>query len=226
MSTGRSWYRVGMCGRYTITTQVAQLAEYFDANVPAEDVRPNYNVTPASRLPVILDTSPHQINLVTWGFVPHWDKQHKMKPQINARLETAAEKPMFRDAYKKRHCLILADGFYEWKRDKTPSVPFRIALKHEKPFAMAGIWDAADEDEEHASFAILTAEANSVIRPIHNRMPVILPHGKEGDWLSIAGHERLPPQIPAKDLVVYEVSRAVNTPRNNDPRLLEPVGSR
>ena len=214
-----------MCGRYTISTNIALLAEYFDANVPAEEVRPNYNATPSSRLPVILDTSPHEIRLVRWGFVPHWDKQRKMKPQINARLETAAEKPMFRDAYKKRHCLILADGFYEWNRDKKISVPFRIKRRNDKPFAMAGIWDAVDSNNEEPdlTFAVLTTEGNSVMKPIHDRMPVILPHDMEFEWLAIAGHEGDPPQIEAMDLMAYEVSRLVNTPRNNDPRIMVPI---
>ncbi len=215
-----------MCGRYTITTKVALLGQYFDAQVPAEEIKPNYNVTPSMRLPVILDESPDTISLVQWGFHPHWDKTGKLKPQINARLETAAERPMFRDSFKRRHCLVLADGFYEWKRDGIHKTPYRIKLKSGEPFAMAGIWDAkpTDTTEQESSFAILTTNANEVMTPIHNRMPVILQHGKEDDWL-IAEGEYAPTlkTVDSYELVAYEVSRVVNSPLNNRPEVVEPV---
>lgn len=213
-----------MCGRYTITTKVALLAEYFDANVPAEEVKPNYNATPSMVLPVILNTSPRQITMAIWGFEPHWAKKSKFHPQNNARIEGVGERPMFRDAYKKRHCLVLADGFYEWLTEGKTKIPFRIVLDNSKPFAMAGIWEPSADDGGPPSFAILTTHANKVMSSIHDRMPVILKHGKESIWLEEAPSEKfLLNQAEAAELRTYEVSREVNSSKNNGPELIRPI---
>ena len=218
-----------MCGRYTISTKIALLAEYFDAQVPAEEVKPNYNAAPSMELPVILNTSPEEISLVKWGFIPSWDKAGKMKPQINARLETASEKPMFRVAYKRRHCLVLADGFYEWHTEDGKKVPYRITRADKKPFAMAGLWETkpGSEDNQPSTFTILTTEANEMMRPIHHIMPVIIEHGKERDWLDIEdGLEEDQPTlstIGSDEMTSYKVSTAVNSPRNNCPEVMEKI---
>ena len=152
-----------------------------------------------------------------------------MKPLINARAETVATKPFFRDAFKRKRCLVLADGFYEWKRAGKGKVPYRIALKTEEPFAFAGIWSTAHDAQGgvHLTFAILTTEANTLVAQIHTRMPVILREQDEKDWLNpslaLAAAQALLVPLPAELLMAYEVSPQVNSPTYNSLDLLQPV---
>jgi putative SOS response-associated peptidase YedK len=162
--------------------------------------------------------------------VPEWaDGRPDVKPIINARAETVATKPFFRDAFKKKRCLVLADGFYEWKRAGKGKVPYRIALKTEEPFAFAGIWSAVHDVQGRmqSTFAILTTEANTLVSRIHNRMPVILREQDEEDWLnprlSLDEAQALLVPLPAELLMMYEVSSKVNSPVYNTPEALQPV---
>jgi putative SOS response-associated peptidase YedK len=162
--------------------------------------------------------------------VPEWaDGRPDVKPIINARAETVATKPFFRDAFKKKRCLVLADGFYEWKRTGKSKVPYRIALKTEEPFAFAGIWSAIHDAQGIAqpTFAILTTEANTLVAQIHTRMPVILREQDEAAWLNpslgLDEAQTLLMPLPAKLLMAYEVSPKVNSPTHNSPDLLQPV---
>ena len=218
-----------MCGRYTMHTTVAALEERFRAQLAA-DVAPTYNAAPSQAQLTILHAAPRVITASTWGFVPEWaDGRHDVQPLINARAETVATKPFFREAFKHKRCLVLADGFYEWRRIGTRKVPYRIALKTEEPFAFAGIWstvhDAAGTPQ--TTFAILTTEANALVAPIHNRMPVILHAEDEEDWLNpgcaLAEVQALLAPFPADLLTAYEVSPKVNSPAYNSPDVLTPV---
>src|SRR5437764_2153907 len=168
---------VSMCGRFTIAATVEALEERFRAQLATEGAVPTYNAAPSQAHVTILNDHPQAIVRATWGFLPEWaDSRQDVKPLINARAETVATKPFFREAFKRKRCLVLADGFYEWKRAGKRKVPYRIALKTEEPFAFAGIWSTVHDaqGEVHPTFAILTTEANALVAQIHNRMPVIL----------------------------------------------------
>jgi putative SOS response-associated peptidase YedK len=162
--------------------------------------------------------------------VPEWaDGRPDVKPLINARAETVATKPFFRDAFKRTRCLVLADGFYEWKRTGKGKIPYRIALKTEEPFAFAGIWSTVHDGHGavQQTFAILTTEANALVAQIHHRMPVILREQDEADWLnprlSLDAAQALLAPFPADRLRMYEVSTKVNSPAYNTPDVLLPV---
>ena len=135
-----------MCGRFTMATNPAALEERFHAHLSTELAGPTYNAAPSQAQLTILNNHPDAIVRAAWGFVPEWaDGRPDVKPLINARAETVATKPFLRDAVKRKHCLVLADGFYEWKRTGKGKVPYRIALKTEEPFAFAGIWSAVHD---------------------------------------------------------------------------------
>jgi putative SOS response-associated peptidase YedK len=175
-----------MCGRFTMTTNTEALEERFHARLATEITMPTYNAAPSQAQLTILNDHPDVIVRAAWGFVPAWaDGRPDVKPLINARAETVATKPFFRDAFKRTRCLVLADGFYEWKRAGKGKVPYRIALKTEEPFAFAGIWSAIHDaqGEVQLTFAILTTEANALVAQIHTRMPVILREQDEAAWL-------------------------------------------
>ena len=175
-----------MCGRYTITADARQLAFRFGAEPPAAGVAARYNAAPTQQLPVIVNAEPTAIQLLTWGLVPAWARDKTGGTRlINARLETAAVRPSFRDAWRQRRCLVLADGFYEWQRTARGKVPMRIALKSNEPFAFAGLWEEwrGSGDSALRTFTILTTTPNDLMAPIHKRMPVILRPEQEAAWL-------------------------------------------
>jgi putative SOS response-associated peptidase YedK len=220
-----------MCGRYTITTTAEALAERFHATLaPGVAMTPSYNAAPTQKLPVILSDHPEQITVAPWGYLLEGVRDTGVvKPLINARAETVAQSPLFKPAFSARRCLVLADGFYEWKRVGGRSVPYRFVLTTEEPFAMAGIWSRSilASGTVHTSFAILTTEPNTVVRPIHDRMPVILRAEDEEDWLnsqlSLEEAQSLLVPYPAEKLTAYEVSSQVNFPRYNRPEAVQPV---
>ena len=222
-----------MCGRYTIFTPGEALAERFQTELFPGPLAPNYNAAPSQALPVILSTNSQAIMVAAWGFVPEWaDKRADVKPVINARADTVATKPFFRHAFRSKRCLVLADGFYEWKRAGKHKVPYRIAFKTDEPFAFAGIWSTVHTaaGEPRTTFAILTTEANALMAPIHNRMPVILSTGHEADWLnpelSVEAAQDLLVPFPDDTLAAYEVSTKVNSPAYNTPEALRPVADK
>ncbi len=166
-----------MCGRYAVSTPTEQLAAHFNAQLPAE-WQPRRNAAPSQTLPVLLNDSSRAIHLLNWGFMPAWAPSTRL---INARAETLTEKPTFRSAFQRRRCLVLADAFYEWRVSKGKAKqPMRFALSSGKPFAFAGIWEQRDEA---AAFLIITTTPNTLVAPIHNRMPVILPPEVYALWL-------------------------------------------
>ncbi len=174
-----------MCGRFTITKDLKLVEGFFDALMDS-DVCNSINASPTQSLPVILDVEPKRIQLVRWGLVPSWAKDAAIGSRmINARAETITEKPSFRGLIRRRRCLVVADGFYEWKTEAGGKQPHRILLKSGEPFGMAGLWDEWRNPEGRLlrTFTIITTEANAFMKPIHHRMPVILPHGEEGRWL-------------------------------------------
>jgi putative SOS response-associated peptidase YedK len=219
-----------MCGRFTMATNAEALEERFHAHLATELAGPTYNATPSQAQLTILNDHPDAIVRAAWGFVPEWaDGRPDVKPLINARAETVATKPFFRDAFKRTRCLVLADGFYEWQRTGKGKVPYRIALKTEEPFAFAGIWSTVHDTQGgvQPTFAILTTEANALVAQIHTRMPVILREQDEENWLNpslaLDAVQALLKPLPAELLMAYEVSPKVNSPVYNTPDVLEPV---
>ena len=215
-----------MCGRYTLTNADV-LAERFRVLLPAEAVL-TYNAAPSQSQLTILNTAPHLITVSAWGFVPEWaEGRQDVKPLINARAETVATKPFFRDAFKKKRCLVLADGFYEWRRIKDGKVPYRIALKTEEPFAFAGIWSTVHNTagQPQTTFAIITTESNALVTQIHHRMPVILHEEDEENWLDpqlpLAEAQAMLVPFPAERLTAYRVSTKVNAVAHNTPEVLQ-----
>jgi putative SOS response-associated peptidase YedK len=219
-----------MCGRFTMATNAEALEERFHARLATEITMPTYNAAPSQAQLTILNDHPHAIVRAAWGFMPAWaDGRPDVKPLINARAETVATKPFFRDAFKKKRCLVLADGFYEWKRTGKSKVPYRIALKTEEPFAFAGSWSTVHDAQGvvQPTFAILTTEANTLVSQIHTRMPVILPEQDEEDWLNpslaLDVAQALLMPFPADRLMAYEVSSKVNSLAYNTPDVQQPV---
>ena len=227
-----------MCGRFARKSTQDVLAEWFGLN--PEDMpwfAPSFNVTPQSVQPVVRlnrDTSSRELSLMRWGLVPFWAKDAKMAfSTINARAEEAASKPAYREAMKKRRCLIPADAFYEWHRpDPKTKRPFAFALASGEPYAFAGLWetwrpkDSADAPPLE-TFTILTTDPNQLMEPVHNRMPVILEPKDYDRWLDTADPSRPPLDLlrpyPADRMKSWPVSSRVGNVRNNDTELLEPV---
>jgi len=219
-----------MCGRYTMYTQAEALEERFRAQWSSAPAAPTYNAAPSQEQLTILNDNPQEITRASWGFVPAWAAGRPgTKPVINARAESIATKPYFRDAFKKQRCLVLADGFYEWRRTKDGKRPYRIALKTAEPFAFAGLWSTVHDraGHKHITFAIITTEANALVAQIHNRMPVILQQGDEENWLNpqlpLAEAQAMLVPYPAALMTAYEVSPKVNSPAHNTPDVIERV---
>ena len=225
-----------MCGRFVSTKTPQQLADYFSVDeLAVEQVTPNYNVAPTQSVLVVTENEEHRRSLEAhhWGLVPPWAKDVKIgNRMINARAETVAEKPAFKKAFAVRRCLIPADGFYEWKKSKdgTTKQPYFIHPTGEPVFALAGIWERwrdPETDEWMRSCAIIVGEANTVIAPIHDRMPVVLSREHWDAWLDPENGDvedlgKLLVPAPAKAVTAYPVRTQVNSPRNNVPENLDP----
>lgn len=218
-----------MCGRFTLTSEPRHVEKRFGAKFITTDWQPTYNAAPAQMLPVILGRNPlenseHEIVMARWGFTPAWAKT--WQPQINARVETASEKPMFRHAFRSTHCLVLADGYYEWKTVHGKRQPLRFVLRNREPFAMAGIWERPEFDDQPVTFAILTTKANELAGEVHDRMPVILPVSYEHRWLTETGfgtHLNLPRVYPADEMRCYPVMPKMNKASFNEPEAIAPL---
>jgi putative SOS response-associated peptidase YedK len=238
-----AFYAEDMCGRFARRSTQEVLADWF--GVELEDMpwfAPTYNAAPQSVQPVVRvnrDSGKREFAQLRWGLVPFWAKDAKFGyTTINARAEEVAAKPAYREALKKRRCLVPADAFYEWKRPSTTKgkktrFPFAFALKSGEPYAMAGLWERWQPREGEAleTFTILTTDPNELMEPVHNRMPVILEPHDYNRWLDPAapgpdGPARPPVDLlrpfPAEKMVSWPVSDRVGNVRNNDPQLLEP----
>jgi putative SOS response-associated peptidase YedK len=210
-----------MCGRYSTTVDKATIEYHFNAKFSSGNIEyePNYNAVPSQLLPIITTYAPTQILLAKWGFVPEDFHYAKFRPQNNARLESAATKPTFRSSFAGRHCLVLTDGYYEWDKHKQP---YRFVLKSGEPFALAGIYARGENEGDPMTFAILTTEANDVMRPVHERMPVVLMPGREKDWLPPHGVTFFNP-FPAELMTAYPVTREINKASFNEPEAIAPL---
>jgi putative SOS response-associated peptidase YedK len=222
-----------MCGRFTLTRPDQDLAVQFSLpGVP--EIKPRYNIAPTQPVAAVrLDPTSLNRELVflTWGLVPFWAKDPKIGSRmINARSETVATKPAFRAAFRRRRCLVVADGFFEWQRIEGGKQPYWICLREGGPFAFAGLWERWEgaEGSEIESCTLLTTQPNELLRDIHNRMPVILDPGDYDLWLdpAIQKVEPLEPlfrPFPSELLRTVPVGRFVNSPRNEGPLCIEAV---
>ncbi len=222
-----------MCGRASLTKVEKDLEERFHATFYSEDLErynplPNYNVAPTQMHPVITNTDPDHLQFFKWGLIPFWAKDEKIGSRmINSRIETILEKPAFRNAVQKRRCLVPFDGFYEWKKTPAGKIPFRIVLKDNGIFSVAGIWEKwkSSEGEEVFSFSVITQPPNKLMETIHDRMPAILLPEQEQLWLDadISAEEALQLVAPFPDelLKAYTVSKRVNKVSENEASLIE-----
>src|SRR5690606_26418140 len=181
---------MNVCGRYSLFTDYAILIDRFNVEKMAVDegeYTPSYNVAPSQQIIAIInDGHKNRLGSLRWGLIPPWAKDEKIGyKMINARSETVAEKPSFRNAFKKKRCLVVADSFYEWQRKDGEKIPMRIKLKNGEPFAFAALWESwkAPDGKTVNTCSILTTEANSLMKSIHDRMPVILTKEEEEMWL-------------------------------------------
>ncbi|MFL6232278.1 MAG: SOS response-associated peptidase [Thermoanaerobaculia bacterium] len=226
-----------MCGRYTLTTSGEDLALAFELpELPF--LPPRYNLAPTQAAAVVRVTepgAPRHLDLLKWGLIPYWAKEASIgNRMINARSEGVAEKPAYRSSFKKKRCLVAADGFYEWKKEGKAKQPYLIRRKDHKPFGFAGLWSAW-RDQEHGgqlveTFTILTTSPNDLMRPLHDRMPVILSKENFDLWLDpkMEDAEKLQPLLvpyAADDFEAFPVSRAVNSPANDFAGCIEPLVS-
>lgn len=220
-----------MCGRFTLdATQLEIMGEFgLEGEIP--NYQPRYNIAPGQGvLAIIHDGVKRRAGFLQWGLVPSWAKDPKIGyKMINARSETAHEKPSFKRLLAQKRCLIIADSFYEWEKIKSGKQPKRISLKNRKLFAFAGLWDKWDKDgQDLYTCTILTKEANDFMQPIHDRMPVILPNGEERNWIEPI--KRDPDDIynymhdlNTEDLQAYNVSTTVNSAKNETSDCIAPL---
>lgn len=222
-----------MCGRFTQTASPEVIAEQFQLKErPLFTAR--YNIAPSQSVAAIWITpgaSTRACVLLRWGLIPSWATNPKIGAQcINAKAETVAEKPAFRAAFKKRRCLVIADGFYEWQPQGNRKQPMWIGLKTKMPFAFAGLWEhwQPAEGAPVETCTIITTEANAFMQPVHARMPVILPPSSYHQWLDpgisdVTVLNSFLRPYPSEDLTAYPVSTLVNSPRNDVRQCLEPL---
>ncbi|ACF13800.1 protein of unknown function DUF159 [Chloroherpeton thalassium ATCC 35110] len=221
-----------MCGRFTQFSNPDELAELFSVREFAAFIpEPSYNLAPKQFLRAIVGHENRRLGALRWGLVPAWAKSEEIGQKlINARAETLAEKPSFREAFKKRRCMIPANGFYEWRKSAKGKVPMYIYQKSEKPFALAGLYEIwrTPAGESLGTCTIVTTEPNSLMASIHNRMPAILSPANIDSWLdrSISEtaqlHQLLQP-FPSEKMAAYKISSLVNSPKNNSEACFKPV---
>lgn len=223
-----------MCGRYVLSSPAEVVREVFGLD-EGISFAPRYNVAPGQRVPIVRerDGGGREWLEARWGLVPFWAKEPSIGTRlINARAETAAEKPSFRHAFRKQRCLVPADGYYEWKREGRSKQPYLFRRRDGSPFAMAGLWSRwqpPDGGPELATCAILTTSPNALAAAVHDRMPAILATDRFPLWLDsgVSDPTQLLPLLgpfPEAEMVAYPVSTRVNDPRNEGPELVRSIG--
>lgn len=222
-----------MCGRFTLTANPTVVQDMFSLSSVPEHLEPRYNVAPTQPVAVITNEDASELTYHRWGLVPSWAKDITIGNKlINARAETAHEKPSFRAAFKRRRCLIPTSGFYEWQKMGGAKAPHYIYLENEPAFAFAGLWEVwySPEGDQLRTCTILTTSANEMMSSLHDRMPVILKPEDYALWLSsgeLEVEELLPlmKQYDSSRMAHYEVSTLVNRPVYDAPELIEPVAN-
>jgi putative SOS response-associated peptidase YedK len=220
-----------MCGRFVRSTNIRDLGKIFDTEDVLSQLDPSYNIAPTQPIAVIMVDGKRKLVSMKWGLIPHWAKDPEIGSRmINARAETIDEKPSFKHPLKRHRCLILADGFYEWKTEDKKKYPSYIHLKSSKPFAMAGIYDSwqSPTGEVITSCSIITTEANEFMKQIHHRMPVIINPEDYDVWLNpdvndpVIIKNILSRPIDPGMMESHEVSPEVNSTSHNSPDCILP----
>lgn len=216
-----------MCGRYSFAQLSEEVEKRFKIHVDGNTYVAKYNSVPGQKLGVITNLQPQKLNHFHWGLLPPWAKDARMAYQmINARGESLEEKPAFKEAYSSKRCLVPADGFYEWKKLNKQKIPYHIRLKSQEMFAFAGLWEEWKDVEGKIknTFTIITTEANELMKPLHHRMPVILPKHVEREWLENSNIKDLQLMLQPFDrqkMEAYEVSPLVNKAQNEGIELVK-----
>lgn len=223
-----------MCGRFTLAVPKAMLESLFGLDI-AGDLPPRFNIAPSQPVAAVRtpESGTRELALFQWGLIPSWSKDPAIGARmINARSETAAEKPSFRAAMKRRRCLIPASGFYEWAKAGAAKQPFYIRMRDERPFAMAGLWElwCGEDGSELETCAILTTTPNEVVGEIHGRMPVIIAPDDFDAWMDPANEKpaAVKPLLrpyPAEEMKAHPVDRRVNSPAADDSSCIEPISA-
>ncbi|MEI7434457.1 MAG: SOS response-associated peptidase [Methanomicrobiales archaeon] len=213
-------YQSVMCGRFSIAVRISYLAERFGLSEPSGVSLPRFNIAPGEEVPVITGTGSAQVTMMYWGLIPSWTKGEKpaMAP-INARAEGIADKNMFQTLLSHGRCIVPATGFYEWKKSGTHRLPYYIRMKHQEIFGMAGLCDSwmAPDGRIVRSFTVITTSPNSMVLPLHNRMPAILKREDEKRWLDpgygiCKGLKTMLNPYPSEEMELYRVTKMVNNP--------------
>ncbi len=224
-----------MCGRFTLFEPDKILSKEFGVSL-SFGLAPRYNIAPSQRILAVRvapTTGQREFAMTRWGLIPHWAKDTSIGNRlINARSETVAEKPAFRRAFRERRCLVPADGFYEWKQEAKGKRPFYVRMRDARPFAFAGLWERWEgiAGEAVETCAILTTAANTILSPVHDRMPVILPPEAYSQWLdpSARSPKLLSPLLhpfPDNAMEAFPVDTFVNNPKMEDPRCIIAIDS-
>ncbi len=219
-----------MCGRFSFSPLAKIIEDRFDVKVDGSQYTPRFNSAPSQKLAVISNDNPDELSFYKWGLIPFWAKDKSIgNKMINAKAETIMEKASFKNPFKRKRCLVLSDGFYEWKKiNPKEKIPYCIKMEDDSLFAMAGIWDTWKNEagEMINSFAIITTSPNELMGNIHARMPVILSKNDEKKWLNEMDTDFLQSLLkpfPANEMTAYSISRLVNYPKNDSPEILKPA---
>jgi len=222
-----------MCGRYFLHSTADKLTSLF-GEMPMPLLEPRYNIAPTQPVPVVRQAASgkREMVLLRWGLIPSWSKGPDSRfSMINARVETVAQKPAYRNAFRYRRCLIPADGFFEWRAEGPNKQPYVLRPRDGRTLALAGLWEHWQDADgnEIESCTVLVRAANAQVRPVHERMPVVLAPQSYDLWLDIRSQKPQPLETllavqQAPDLEIYPVSRALNNPKSDSPALLEPLG--
>lgn len=228
-----------MCGRYQNRAEKQRIAEAFRVGIPPTfEILPSYNIAPQTSQPIVRlnrDTAERELALLRWGLVPFFAKDSKIGySTVNARAETVTTSPVFREAMKRRRCLVPATGFYEWQKlDKKATQPWTIELADGDVFAFAGLWDRWKDRATGGvleTYTIITTDPNNLVQPLHDRMPVILSPSDYDRWLDPGDSDRPPIDLlrpyPAERMEAWRVSTAVGNAKNDSPNLRLPLGEK
>ncbi|MDA1035842.1 MAG: SOS response-associated peptidase [Chloroflexi bacterium] len=221
-----------MCGRFGIATDLEALQDFFVFDPASVEYLKRYNVAPTDPVLTYGAQGANTAEYMRWGLIPNWSKPggRKLPLAINARAETLATNGMFKEPFARRRCLVIADGFYEWRKNEDGSTtPFRFGMTNWEPFGFAGVWDEwLGPDGPMHSCTIVTTTPNEMVEHVHDRMPVILPRDAYGEWLDRDAHDtrglsELLRPYPADGMEMYEISSAIGSVKNDTPSLLDPV---
>ena len=228
-----------MCGRYTLTTNIFGIKKLFVAESSPDlaEWKPRYNIAPTQLAPVVIQEEGHRhVKLMKWGLIPFWAKDASIgSKMINARSETIQEKPAFKNAFRKRRCIVPVDGFYEWKASGKKKVPYRVSMRDQGTFGFAGLWESWRSPEDGKTietYTVITTQANSFMKDIHDRMPVILDQSQYSHWLDPEKQDLkqdledlqtlLQPFSPTR-MQAHPVSKLVNSPSNDVAECILPI---